>query len=61
MGDRGREDRKGRGKGKGKRKISPPRSFLEVGAYVDHELRSFRVHLFADHVILSSYCSFIGL
>ena len=33
MGDRGREDRKGRGKGKGKRKISPPRSFLEVGAY----------------------------
>ena len=31
--DRGREDRKGKGKGKGRRKISPPRSFLDVGAY----------------------------
>jgi len=31
---KGKEGRKGEGKGKGRRKISPPRSFLEVGAYM---------------------------
>jgi len=30
---KGKEGRKGEGKAKGRREISPPRSFLKVGAY----------------------------